>query len=234
MLKKQKQAQKKPNHFLSMENADFGAPLKETLETLKFYIDRQVQYNKLLLGKKLGETAYYGSLLLFFSFLGTLVLIFLSFGFVWWFSDNNYGKTHIGFLIISLFYVLLGLVVYFTRKRLIGNPIRKLLGEILYEEEEDEGNESFHFSSKEMLNHKIQRSKDKLKKQEEVLKEQFAGLGDAYTFTSISQRMLKNAYQSVMTTSNIARFTYLLVQRLKGGKKKQRKKEPPKIEEKTH
>lgn len=214
-----------------MENIDFGAPLKETLETLKNYIDRQVQYNKLLLGKKLGEAAYYSTLLLMFSFLGVLILIFLSFGFVWWFSDKGYGAMHIGFLIISLFYALVGIVIYLSRNRLIANPIRKILGNILYDEADDDHNVTINFSSTELLNHKIQKSKKNLDEQEEILKEQFSGLGEAYTFTSISQRMLKNAYQSVMTTSNIARFTYLMVQRLKGGKKKKQKKEPPQIEE---
>ncbi len=213
-----------------MENIDFGAPLKETLETLKVYIDRQVQYNKLLLGKKLGEAAYYGTLLLMFSFLAVLILLFLSFGFAWWYSDSGYGEIHTGFFIISLFYVLIGFIIFLGRNKLIANPIRKILGSILYEEEEDH-NETIHFSKKELLDHKIHKSKANLEEQEEILKEQFAGLGEAYTFTSISQRMIKNAYQSVMTTSNIARFTYLMVQRLKGGKKKKQKKEPPQINE---
>ena len=213
-----------------MENIDFGAPLKETLETLKIYIDHQVQYNKLLLGKKLGEATYYGILFLILSFLAVLILIFLSFGFAWWFSDSGYGEIHTGFFIVSLFYVLIGFIIFFGRNKFIANPIRKLLGSILYEEEKDH-KETIHFSKKELLDHKIHKSKNNLEEQEEVLKEQFAGLGEAYTFTSISQRMLKNAYQSVMTTSNVARFTYTLVKYLKGGKKKKSKKEPPQVED---
>lgn len=214
-----------------MENTNFGTPLKEALESLKIYIDQQVRYNKLLLGKKLGDAAYYGTLLFIFGFLASLILIFLSFGFVWWFSDNGYGETHTGFLIITLFYALLGIIIYFARKRLIANPIRKILGNILYDDEDDDHDVTINFSSLELLNHKIHKSKVSLEEQEEVMKEHFAGLGNAYTFTSISQRLIKNAYQSVMTTSNVARFTYLLVQRLKGGKKKKQKKEPPQIEE---
>ena len=214
-----------------MEDFDFGAPLKETLETLKVYIDRQVRYNKLLLGKKLGEASYYGVLLVLFAFLASLILIFLSFAFVWWYANSGYGETHIGFLIISLFYTLIGVVIYLARNRLIGNPIRKGLGSILYDEEEADHVDTIHFNSIELLNHKIHKSKVNLEDQEEVLKEQFAGLGEAYTFMSISQRLIKNAYQSVLTTSTVARFTYLLVKRLKEGKKKNRKKEPPQIEE---
>lgn len=218
-----------------MENTDFGTPLKETLESLRIYIDRQIEHNKLLLGKKLGELSAYVALLFILSFLATLILIFISFAFVWWFSGKSYGETYIGFLIVAVFYALLGVVVYLSRNRLIFGPIRKLLGSILYDEENDEGNETIHFSSLALLNYKIQKSKESLEKQEEILKEQFAGLGEAYTFTSISQRMLKNAYQSIMTTSNVARFTYLLIKRLKGGKKKKMEKghenQPPQLEE---
>jgi len=214
-----------------MENINFGEPLKEVLNNLKIYIDRQVQYNKLLLGKKLGEAAYYGTLLIVFGFLAAIILIFLSFGFVWWFSESGYGATHTGFLIISLFYALVGFIIYLARKQILGNPIRKLLGEILYEEDEEDDNQSSHFSSMELLNHRIHRSKEKIERQEEVLKEQFSGLGEAYTFTSISQKLIRHAYQSVMTTSNVARFTYSLVKYLKGGKKKKNKKDPPQLED---
>jgi len=214
-----------------MEDTNFGAPLKETLETLKTYIDRQVQYNKLLLGKKLGEAAYYSTLLLMFSFLAVLILIFLSFGFVWWFSESGYGEIHTGFFVISLFYAILGVVIYFVRNWLIANPIRKILVKILYDDGDDDHKLTINFSNIELLNHKIHKSKEALQEQEEVLKEQFSGLGDAYTFTSISQRLIKNAYQSVMTTSNVARFTYTLVKYLKGGKKKKGKKESPQLED---
>ncbi|MCF6341750.1 MAG: hypothetical protein L3J31_02970 [Bacteroidales bacterium] len=205
-------------------------PLKETFEGLRVYVDRQIKYNKLLLGKKLGELFAHLALSVILGFLATLVLIFLSFAFVWWFSGNGYGETYVGFLLVTLFYALLGFVVFLSRNRLIYGPVRKLLGNVLYEED-DAAHEAIHFSSLTLLNHKIQKSKENLEQQEEILKKHFAGLGEAYTFTSISQRMLKNAYQSVMTTSNVARFTYLLVKRLKGSKKKNPKKKADRLEE---
>jgi len=214
-----------------MEHTDFGGPLKETLESLRVYIDQQIDYNKLLLGKKLGEMFSYITLFLLLGFLATLVLIFLSFGIVYWLADSKYISTHFAFLIVALFYILLALLIYLLRERMIFGPIRKLMGGILYDDESEENDETIQFSTSELLNHKIQKSKAELKKQENVLKEQLEGLGEAYTFTSISQRMLKNAYQSIMTTSNIARFTYMMVQRLKGGSKKNKRKEPPQIEE---
>ena len=214
-----------------MENTNFGAPLKEAFDSLKVYIDQQVKYNKLLLGKKMGNVAYYGTLLFLFGFLASLILIFLSFGFVWWFSDSGYGDTYIGFLLISLFYAILGTIIYLTRKRLIAKPIRKILGNILCDQEDEDHDVTINFSSLELLNHKIHKSKLSLEEQEKVMKEHFSGLGEAYTVFSISQRLLKSVYQSAMTTSNIARFTYLLVQRLKGGKKKKHKKDPQQIEE---
>lgn len=214
-----------------MENSDFGAPLKEALESLRVYIDQQIDYNKLLLGKKMGAIFSYVTLFLLLGFLATLVLIFLSFGIVYWLADSEYISTHFAFLIVAFFYILIAVVIFTWREKIIFGPIRKLLGSILYDDESAENDETIQFSSSELLNHKIKKSKAELEKQEEILKVQLEELGEAYTFTSISQRMLKNAYQSLMTTSNIARFTYLMVQRLKGGKKKKQKKEPPQIGE---
>jgi hypothetical protein len=214
-----------------MDDTNFGGPLQEVAESLKNYFDQQIHYQKLKLGKKMGEVSAYVTLFFIIGFLSTLALIFLSFAFVWWYAGTHAGEMFIGYLIVTAFYALLIVLIYLLRFKIIFNPIRKLLGSILYDKEDDDHADTIHFSSFELLNHKIHKSREALNEQENVLKEQLSGLGEAYTFTSISQRLIKNAYQSVMTTSNVARFTYLLVQRIKGGKKKKRKKEPPQIEE---
>jgi len=213
-----------------MEEVNFGGPLKEVVESLKNYLDHQIQYQKLKLGKKLGEVSAYVTLFFIIGFLSTLALIFLSFAFVWWYAGTHAGEMFIGYLIVTAFYVLLIVLIFLLRHKIIFNPIRKLLSNILYDKEDDDHADTIHFSSFELLNHKIHKSKEALIEQEDVLKEQLAGLSEAYTFTSISQRLLRSAYQSMMTTSNVARFTYLMVQRLKG-KKKKREKEQGEIEE---
>jgi hypothetical protein len=214
-----------------MEDTNFGEPLKEVVESLRSYLDQQIHYQKLKLGKKMGEVSAYVTLFFIIGFLLTLALIFLSFAFVWWYAGTHAGEMFIGYLIVTAFYVLLMVLIYLLRYKIIFNPIRRLLSSILYDKEDDDHAETIHFSSFELLNHKIHKSKEALLDQENILKEQLAGLGEAYTFTSISQRLIKSAYQSAITTSNVARFTYLLVQRLKGGKKRKRKKDQPQIEE---
>ena len=214
-----------------MEDTNFGEPLKEVVESLRSYLDQQIHYQKLKLGKKMGEVSAYVTLFFIIGFLLTLALIFLSFAFVWWYAGTHAGEMFIGYLIVTAFYVLLMVLIYLLRYKIIFNPIRRLLSSILYDKEDDDHAETIHFSSFELLNHKIHKSKEALLDQENILKEQLAGLSEAYTFTSISQRLIKSAYQSAITTSNVARFTYLLVQRLKGGKKRKRKKDQPQIEE---
>ncbi len=206
-----------------MEDTDFGAPLQEAFESLKDYFDQLLEYNKLVMGKKAGEFFAFTMLFVWLGLLAALILVFLSFAFVWWFSGMGFGETYVGYLIVSLFYFLLGLLIFIYREKLIFNPIRKLLGNILYEDDEEEADEAIHFSTKELLDHKIIKSKKSLQYKEAEMKKHFSGLGETYTFSSISQKLFKTAYQSIMTTSNIARFTYLLVRKLKSGKKKKHK-----------
>jgi len=47
-----------------MENIDFAAPLKETVEGLRNYIDQLIGYNKLVFAKKMGELSSYLALLI--------------------------------------------------------------------------------------------------------------------------------------------------------------------------
>jgi hypothetical protein len=200
-----------------MEKEDFGAPLRNAVEGIKLYVAQQVAYNKLLLSKKMTELS--ARMVLFLLILGIsgFVLLFLSFAFASWY-EYHYGELYVGYLILAGIYLLLALVIYIFRKELIFNPIRKITGGILFSEA-TEKDVAEAFSSVENLNLQIVKAREKLKKEEEELKADIDALGEFYSLSNIFQQFTKNAFNTFITTSNIARATYLLVQKLKRKKK---------------
>lgn len=200
-----------------MEKEDFGAPLRNTVEGIKLYVAQQVAYNKLLLSKKMTELS--ARMVLFLLILGIsgFILLFLSFAFANWY-EYHYGELFVGYLILVAFYLLLVLVIYFFRKELIFNPIRKITGGILFSES-DEKDVAEAFKSVENLNLQIVKARERLQKEEEDLKADIDALSEFYSLSNIFQQFTKNAFSTFLTTSNIARVTFFLVQKLKRKKK---------------
>ncbi len=202
-----------------MENADFAKPLKETIEDLRSYIDELVGYNKLIFTKKIGELASYLTLLIALGFLSTLVLIFLSFGFVWWYSGTEIGERYIGFLIVAGFYVFIALILAVFREKLIFKPIRKAFGNVIFSDV-NANTKNEVFANSEMLDARIQNAKDILQETEKKLNGTIANLGKNYTLSSISKQIFQNAYNSIVTTSNIAKLAFTLIQKIQKRKSK--------------
>ena len=206
-----------------MEKADFNTPLINALEGIKLYFSQQITYNKLLLSKNMTELSARLVLFLLIFGISAFTLIFLSFSFAYWFSEN-FGEMHTGFLILAAFYFIIGSTIFIFRKPLIFRPIRKLTGGILFSNEKNGGDISAAtFVSKGSLDIEIKETLENLNEQEADLKEKFDQLSQQYTLTNIAQQFAKNAYSSILTTSNIAKLTYFLVKKLK------RKKKPKQI-----
>lgn len=210
-----------------MDNIDLGTPLRETIEGLRKYIDQLIGYNKLVFAKKIGELSSYLTLLIALGFLASLALIFMSFGFVWWYSDGQTEKMYIGFLLVAGFYVFIAILVYLFRKKLIFKPINKALGNVLFSDvDDDQRNEVFE--SAEMFDAKIKNAKERLSHKEKELNELVENLGEKYTFKNIGKQLLQNAYNSIVTTSNIAKLAFNLVQNLQRRKRKAKINNPEK------
>lgn len=201
-----------------MDNIDLGKPLKKTVESLRKYIDQLITYNKLVFAKKIGELSSYLTLLAVMGLLTSLALIFVSFGFVWWYSGTNVGERYIGFLIVAGFYMFLAILIYIFRENLIFKPIRKTLGNILYGDI-DPNSKNDVFKTSEMLDAKIKNAKETLSLKEKELNELAEDLGHKYTFTNISKQLFQNAYHSVVTTSNIVKLAFSFIQKIQKRKK---------------
>ncbi len=206
-----------------MEKEDFSEPLRNSIEGIKSYVAQQLAYNKLVLAKKMTELSARLVLFLLVFGISGLILLFLSFAFANWYA-YNYGELFVGYLILVAFYFLLAAIIYIFRKQLIFTPIRTITGNILFSEEDDQDMTS-SFSSMESLNAQIKKSREDLKQEEENLREALDELSQKFTLPNILQQTAKSAYESIMTTSNIARLTYFIVHKLKRKKKRNQLKD---------
>lgn len=208
-----------------MDEVDFKVPLKEAVEGIKGYVGQQLRFHKMLLAKHTGDLSAYFVLFAILLFIGAFTCLFLSFAFVGWYSDR-YSSPFAGYLILAGFYLLLSILLFVFRDRFIFNPLRKLITGIFFSGDNyfDLGNKE-GFSSKEDLDHQIQWVKEDLIKREASLKATIDKLGLDYSLSSMASRFIKNTYKTLMTTKNVARLSFFLVQKLMamGGKPKKKK-----------
>lgn len=204
-----------------MESGNFENSLKGALVGLKHYVDLQVRYQKLVLTKKLGELSSMFALFLLMLGISGFILLFLSFTFVEWYT--TFGERLHGFLIVTLFYLVIGLILIVFRQQLIFSPLRRMFGNIFLGDDTDPKTAA-SYKTKESLELQILNYKDILETEEDDLKEKFQKAGETFTIVNIVQGMAKSVYKTFVTTSNIARMTYSLVSKLKGSSKKKRRK----------
>ena len=200
-----------------MESGNFENSLKQALVGLKHYVDLQVKYQKLILTKRLSELSSMFALFLLLLGVSGFILLFLSFSFVEWYT--SFGERLHGFLLVSLFYIVIGLVLIVFRQQLIFSPLRKMFGNIFLGDDADPIT-SASYKTKESLELQIANYKDILENEEDDLKEKFQKAGKTFTIVNIVQGMAKSVYKTFVTTSNIARTAYNIVKRFTGRKKK--------------
>ena len=205
-----------------------GIPLKETIEEFKLFIDKEIKYNKLVWTKRMGELSSYLLLLVLLLAFGSFVLLFISFAFAGWFEDITGLGIGTGYIVVAAFYALLGIIVFIYRQKLIFNPARKILGRILFDDDESI-NTTYTFESKEALSKHIKKEHIKLTEQKEKLNNKINELGNSITFTNIAHQIIGKAYDSFLTTTNIAKFAFNMVKKIKWftekGKRKEKRKQ---------
>ena len=195
-----------------MESNRLEDSLKDTLAGLQYYVDLQVKYNKLLFAKKTGEFSSFFITFLLLTGIFSFALLFLSFAFVEWYTAH-YGDRLTGRLIVGVFYLVVGLIVFLFRKSLIKKPVRRFLGMMLSTETDEDGISVF--KTKATLNKSIHKYKKAIKTQEKDLKDKFDKLGSDFSFPKIIQNAARATYQSFMTAKNMARLSYFIMNSIK-------------------
>ncbi|MCB2208858.1 MAG: hypothetical protein KQH67_11260 [Bacteroidetes bacterium] len=205
-----------------MENEDLSRVLVEALEGIKAYFIQQITYNKLLLSKKMTALSAQLTLYIILLFVVSFILLFISFAFANWYAVR-FGEIYFGYLIVAAFYLLLGIVFFVFRKPLFFQPLRKLMGDMFFSDDDDSGIDMNTFTSASNLDIEIQKAQLALEMEEEALKEQFDEVGRLYSLPKLVEHFVKNAVQSIATVSNIAKFSYKLVRKLIPNKNKSKK-----------
>ncbi len=105
---------------------EFTKPVSDAGNELKRYINLKVSHAGLLLNRRLSDFASQLVTMLVLVGIFAMILLMLSFAFVFWYGTEA-GTYYHGFLIISLLYMIFGLIIYYFREPLLMNPIiRKL------------------------------------------------------------------------------------------------------------
>jgi uncharacterized membrane protein YqjE len=105
-------------------------------ENVKDYVNLRIDLAKLILTEKIARLAAFFLIAVIFFILAMFLLLFLSIFFVFWFGDMI-GPSWAGALIVTVFYVLFGLFIYFRRHQLFINPLVSHLTKILMEEKDE-------------------------------------------------------------------------------------------------
>lgn len=212
-----------------MEQENLGTPFKEVVEEFKTYVEDLIIYNKLIFVKGASELSSILLMILVFSGLASFVLLFFSFAFAGWFGAITNLGIGSGYLVVALFYIILGIIVFTYRKKLIFNPSRKLFGDIFFGDINSD--DDFKFDTSNSHTENIKKVHERLVERKETIDKKVKTIEENLTFANIFQEILGKAYNSIVSTSNIAKFAFSLIKSFKGmaGKKKRKSKRTKEI-----
>jgi hypothetical protein len=123
-----------------MSRPSLSKNIDEIITISRSYINTRIELWKLALLEKasLGGAFFISSIIIVL--IGAFCLLFISMAFAFWYGQTT-GNTAVGFLILTGFYLVLGIIFVLSRKTLVVGPIIRSLSEILYNDDEQDGEE---------------------------------------------------------------------------------------------
>ena len=106
----------------------FETEIGNLTNDLKTYLNIRLNIIGLILSKHIANLASFLLTAAIITALAGLVILMLSFAFVFWYGANI-GTYYQGFLILALVYTLIGWIIYWGRKRFFIDPIVKKVNE---------------------------------------------------------------------------------------------------------
>ena len=187
---------------------DFTRPVSAISNEFKRYINLRINYMGLALNKKLADFMSQIITILVLAGVLSMILLMLSFAFVFWYG-SSVGTYYHGFLIVSLIYALIGLIVYYFREPLLMNPLIKKLHGKPFELNDELGNKAIVISSKEEMEKYIEIMDLQIEQSELLMHKYLRDIGVAFTPSNIINSMMTY----VLTSSNVMMSGALLVLR---------------------
>jgi hypothetical protein len=99
-------------------------------------LDLKIELFKLIAFERLAKFLTSVFTVIVIIFVLFFVMLFLSLAFVHWFQETGGSEMH-GYLIVALFYSIVGIVIFLASKRLFLNPMVKGFSETAFEAEDD-------------------------------------------------------------------------------------------------
>lgn len=187
---------------------DFTRPVSAISNEFKRYINLRINYMGLALNKKLADFMSQIITMLVLAGVFSMVLLMLSFAFVFWYG-SNVGTYYHGFLIVSFIYMLIGLVIYYFREPLLMNPLIRKLHTKKFEMNDEFGDKSIIINSKEDMEKHLEIMDLQIEQSELLMHKYVRDIGEAITPSNILNSMMTYA----LTSSNIMMSGVLLVLR---------------------
>lgn len=108
--------------------------VKNVINALIGYIETKVELYKIQFKEEIAKALSILVLVIIFSMIGLLFVFFLS-HFIAQIINNYVNSYYIGYLVVTFFYLVAGVIVYFTR-----NKIKDSVIDMMFPEEEQENN----------------------------------------------------------------------------------------------
>lgn len=197
-----------------INTSDFTRPVSELTAEAKRYLNLRIGLAGMVINKRMAEFTSQLISMLLLAGIFAMVMLMLSFAFVFWYG-TTVGAYHEGFLIISLLYIILGMLIYKYKKNLLLDPLIKKMNEKHHLFEDSMETDLPPAENLEMLNKQLEIRQLQVKCSELSMQKQLDELGEALSPT----RMMNSLLMSALTSSTVLMKTASLVLRLMKKKK---------------
>jgi hypothetical protein len=119
-----------------METEKINQTLVETIDNIKEYINLKTELVSLIFIEKASKIFSSVFMLIIFLQLLFFALLFLSLAFAAWLNSITDSMV-LGYLILAAFYLIIGVIIFVSRKKFFVDPMIKGFTETVYEEEDD-------------------------------------------------------------------------------------------------
>jgi hypothetical protein len=205
-----------------MTSEEFARPVRQLSAGVVNYINLRINQVSLIIGKRMAELTTTIVTVTILAGFATMILLMLTLAFVSWYGSSVGSYTH-GLLIVSAFYIFAGLIIFLSRKRLISDPVVRLMNKRKMFTDIKELGENIPVNSLDDLEKRIELMKLQLQHSELLMEQNLQDVSENLKPSRIISSILDQTFSSTAVTGKIV--SKLLTFFLEKRKKKKAKKE---------
>lgn len=161
-------------------------PAFKTADLMKSYVNLRIDITLLAISNKMSHAAAYFVFAIIIGFIALFVSLFLSLSLSEWLADVL-NMPGMGNLIVSLIYIILGIIIFIYRKPLILEPISKNIGSLV---DMSDINSDSSIDKDRGLEGTLEHLKHKLEDTESSFDQNMADIKDYYSFEQLKDRFI--------------------------------------------